>query len=59
MREDGRWYQSDGSRGGNMWSDSRYVMRITLIILGHESIVRHKRRDASKEEDLGVEDVSQ
>lgn len=32
MREDGRWDQSGGSRGGDMWSDTRYIIKIKLII---------------------------
>ena len=51
VRGDSRWDQSGGSKSSDMRLDSRYIMKTKLIIFANESTVRHKRREASKEEE--------
>lgn len=51
MTEDGRCDWSGGSRGSDMWSVSRNIMKLKIIVFAGESIVRCKGREASKVEE--------
>lgn len=37
--------QSDGRRDSDLWSDSRYIMKLKIIIFADESMVRYQIRE--------------
>lgn len=37
---------TDGKRDSDMWSDSRYIMKLKIIIFADESMVMYKIREA-------------
>lgn len=37
---------TDGRRDSDMWSDSRYIIKLKIIIFADESMVRYKIREA-------------